>query len=801
MALFWLVVGSWGFTPDGEGGARQEWLWAAWWGDSAVVVFEDGRAGFGYTDIRVVWVDLLQQQAGGDVSLSDTTRLRVRTDPRVAGDGQVLLAAWTETDSLGSSQILGKRLRGGIGPASEAALLPMGGGVSQTAPVLAYAPGAGVFLVVAEADSAWTHDLWFRLIDAADTGSVRPLDSLHQRSRYAPDAAWIPAVQKFAVVWEAYGATWNSEVHFTWIGLDGSVDTLRWLAGDTALSASSPDVAAGPGDTLAVVYRWSTATGTGIHLLLLDTTGQVMGPPIPVNTDGTGAFRSPPHVETTPTGWMVTWSDDRDGVFRVYLREFTRDGTPVGPEIPVYPPGWASEHAFAFSSAGGPVVVAEVYRPTGEEDLFAAWVLTGDTLDLVQDQGTGDQQNLEAAPGVGGALVSWVDLGKPDSPGVYLRLLERDAPQSSPVGLGQGVRAVLATTPSWVFAALEEDTLGALQVRTIWLDPGTLGRDTSRVIWGVPGLMGLVGVSGDTGVLAVVQGNALFALRFGRSGVDTFLLNDTTGWTFPSDLRFVKCPAGLRLFWRDFTGAEDVVLSRRFGGDGTPDTLTDTVAMFPFGLYALDVACADSGGIWLFTGEPGGLVLYRWMGGRLDTIRNLPGSLHTPVVVSHPVYPRVVALAALEDVGGRDRVVWAVARPDTLWGLFPVDTPAVEVHHGEPHLVADTGGFWVVFTSNEDRRGVDGRAAFVGWPAWIPVEEAAGGKGFLQLAFDPRQKVLWMDTPVPARLRVVNLLGRVIRTGWVRGRTRWRLSTLRPGVYFIRMEGPGQHTTLKILVE
>ena len=749
-----------------------------------------------------MWVDLVNFQTSPDSALSDTVLLKSRTDPRVAGDSAHLLAAWTVSDPSGGSQVMGRRLRGTVGPAQVSPLLP-GGGTFQTHPALAWAPEIGAFLVVAEGETgSGGQDLWFRLIDATDTGSVHPLEAQHTRDRYAPAAAWSSARQAFAAVWEEYGPTWNAEVRLTWIAPNGTVDTpFVLLAGNDTLSASAPSVASGPGDTLAVAYRWDAPSGTGIALLLVDTAGQVLGNPIPVNTDGGSAFRSPPRVVSTPTGWAVAWSDDRDGVFRVYVRTFSRDGTPQGPETPVYPDGWASEHAFVFPLPGGTAVVAEVYRPDGEEDLMLASLPAGDTLDLVQDGGTADQLHPSGVLLGGQVLATWTDFSSPDSPWIFLRRLDPSGPAGSPVAVGPGFWSRVSATASWILVAREGvDSLGNTMLSVDWLDRQSLMPGPSLRVWGMHDEMDLVGLSGDTGLVALVAGPALWVLRVSPQGVDTFLLNDTTAWEFPSGPRFLSCGGNIRLVWKTYTGTQDDLLSRTFTPEGNPDSLQDTLMVFPSGLYGFDAACADSDRLWVLEEDPTDVRLLRVGIGLVDTIWALPANFHVGRVASHPDRPGVAAWVLLEDLGGRDRVVWGVSRADTSWGPVPVDTPAVEVHEQEPVLVADTAGLWVLYTSNEQRRGVDGMAARFPWPVWVFTAERASGVP-LQLVYDARRQMLRISTPVAARLQVVNLLGRVVREGRVRGRTLWRLSGLRPGVYFIRLTQPARQTSLKILVE
>ncbi len=793
------------FTPDSTGGTTQEWLWAVNWGDSAVVLVEDGRAGFGFTDMRLVWLDLTTWTVSPDQAVNDTALLRQRTDPRIAGDGPALLTAWSEALPGGGAQILGRRLRGVVGPAVVTPLLPMDPSVSQSSPALAYAPASQTYLVLAVADSALYTDLWFRLMDAADTGSVRALDPQHSTPRYAPDVAWMPVAQAFAVVWETYGPTWNSEIHFTRIFLNGAVDTLRPVAGDTSLDASAPDVAAGASDTVALVYRWLSGGASGIHLLLLDPTGRVLGPPIPVNTDAGSAYRTPPHLSVTPTGWAVTWADDRDGVLRVYLRTFARDGTPEGPEQAVYPAGWPSEHPFAFATPAGPVVVAEVYRPSGEEDILAARTSTGDTLNLILDEGTGDQQDLAGIPWPSGALAAWSDQGSPAQPRVYLRELGPTAPQGSPLLLGTGTTPFLDHTPGFLWAGwLALDTTWNTHLKVAWLDLSSLTRDTSRTLWDNPGEWALSGLSGDTGMLALIhQGRAVVALRFARTGtVDTFLVNDTTLWVYPAQPRWRSCQGLRHLYWKSFAGTQDMLFRKAFGPDGTPDTVQDTVALFPAGLYAYDVACADTG-LWIVTDEPTGVQVYRWRPGGVDT---LPlGVYHSPVIAAHPTLPRVAVVALLASSGGRDRVMWALVRPDTVWGPFPVDTPAVEVMQAEPHVIADSTGFWVLYTSNEQRRGVNGRARFFPWPAWVQRQESPTPPARLSVVYQPRLHRLLVAPGGPVYLRLLDLLGRRVVEGTLPASTEPRTWTLprdlRAGIYVVLLSTARERRTLKLMLE
>jgi len=805
MMLLTLALWVYVFTPDSTGGTTQEWLWAVDWGDSAVVLVEDGRAGFGFTDMRLVWLDLAAWSASPDQAVNDTALLRQRTEPRIAGDGTALLAAWSEALPGGGARIMGRRLRGTVGPATASPLLPMDPSVAQSSPALAYASGSSTYLVLAVADSALYTDLWFRLMDPADTGSVHALDPQHSTPRYAPDAAWMPAAQAFAVVWETYGPTWNSEIHFSRIFLNGTVDTLRLVAGDTSLDASAPDVAAGASDTVGLVYRWLNGTASGIHLLLLDTTGRALGPPIPVNTDAGSAYRTPPHLSVTPTGWAVTWADDRDGVLRVYLRTFARDGTPEGPEQAVYPAGWPSEHPFAFATLSGPVVVAEVYRPSGEEDILAARTATGDTLNLIQDDGTGDQQDLAGIPWPSGALVAWSDQGSPAQPRVYLRVLGPSAPLSDPLLLGIGTAPALAADTPWLWAAWDlPDTAGNTRLQVAWLDPSSLTRDTSRSLWDNPGEWALSGLQGDTALLAVVhQGRSLLSLRVARTGpVDTFLLNDTTLWAYPAQPRWRSCHGLRHLYWKSFVGTRDMLFRTAFGPDGTPDTVQDTVALFPAGLYAYDVACADTG-LWIVTDEPTGVQVYRRRPGGVDT---LPlGVYHSPVIAAHPTLPRVAVVALLASSGGRDRVMWALVRPDTVWGPFPVDTPAVEVMQGEPHVLADTAGFWVLYTSNEQRRGVNGRARFFPWPAWVGQEEFPAPFSRLSLVYLPRLRRIQVSPGETADLQLLDLLGRRVAAhrlpasaeprGWTLPRS------LPSGIYVVLLSTARERRTLKLMLE
>ena len=802
--LILMFAASWVFSPDSTGGTTQEWLWAVSWGDSAVVLVEDGRPGFGYTDMRVVWVDLVQHTAAPDSAVSLSGQLRHRTDPRVAGDASSLLAAWTETLPGGESRVMGRRLRGTVGPATPDFLLPMGNG-SQYSPALAFDPVDQRFLVLAEADSGLYHDLWFRLVDAADTGAVHPLDPLHTAPRYTPRVAWIPGLQRFGAVWVTYGPSWNSQVQFAWISPDGGVDTFRLVAGDSTLDSGDPDVAGDASDTVAVVYRWLNGSASGIHLLLLDSTGRALGPPVPVNTDTGWAYRTAPHVRTVSGGWVVTWADDRDGVLRVYARTFAHDGTPLGAEQAVYPAGWPSEHPFALYAPTGTVVVAEVYRPGGEEDILATWIATGDTLNLIRDEGTGDQQDLAALSTPDGLLAAWSDQGTPSFPGIFLRRLGPTSPLTDPVQVDTGRVPDLGLTSTWLLVGWQRsDSTGNTLLHLAWMDSPTLTRDTARILWVNPGEWSLAGLRADTGLVALVhQANALVVLRASRTGVDTFWMNDTTLWQYPGSPRWLNCSGTPELYWKTFTGSADLLLHRTFSSDGTPDTLPDTLMTFTGGLYSFDVACADSGGRWVVTEEPTGVQLYHFRPGGVDTLSL--GSYHTPVLSAHPGAPRNVAVAMLASQGGLDQVVWAVVRPDTVWGPFPVDTPQVEVMQAEPHVLADTAGFWVVYTSNELRQGVNGRVRFFPWPTWVGRGEAVPGRSRLVFAYHPLTHQLRLSPGGTVRLRLMDVLGRQVvdrRLPASRDPRVWTLPRgLRPGIYVLMVSTEREKRTLKIMLE
>ena len=152
---------------------------------------------------------------------------------------------------------------------------------------------------------------------------------------------------------------------------------------------------------------------------LFSSNGTPLGDNFMVNEEPGNTFQTYPAIAVDPNGnFMITWQDDRNGPWHIYLQRFQYDGTPIGVNFPVEDniyPDYQIIPAISVDGEGNYSVAWMDYR-NGNYDIFCRQFFndgtpTGESFQVNADTAS----TLQTWPRIsvqsdGRFIVAWTDL-------------------------------------------------------------------------------------------------------------------------------------------------------------------------------------------------------------------------------------------------------------------------------------------------------------------------------------------------------------------------------------------------------
>jgi hypothetical protein len=242
-----------------------------------------------------------------------------------------------------------------------------------------------------------------------------------------------------------FGSRYNSSLQ---------VDVPPFLVNDTSLGAfAGPyDFAIYPNGRLVVTWENYAVAGSSIQMRIYSAIGtSVLGPTV-VNTDVGPVNHWEPSVAIQPIGgFLITWEDYRNTQADVFARQFAGDGSAMGSDFGLVPPGPEALPQYtprvAYSSIAG-YVIAWVDLRLGQEIYMQQFSPTSGLISGNRLVSTGDIQvtNYDvdvAASALGNALVTWSTIGPSNN------IMCRQYSSSLVAAAQPAVQSLLTTGSRW----------------------------------------------------------------------------------------------------------------------------------------------------------------------------------------------------------------------------------------------------------------------------------------------------------------------------------------------------------------
>lgn len=218
------------------------------------------------------------------------------------------------------------------------------------------------FLVVWEADG----DIWncAMCANGALCGQANQLTADETKQSF-PDLAFDPANERFLVVWQDVEVVGGNQVSGNVVDALGSPLAEPFqIAGGDGLLRVSPRVAYNPDDSeYLVAYAVNEDFTSDIRGRRLTSGGGLIGEEIAISEHVDEVVQDWPNVAYIAPiqRYGVAWADGRDGVTEddIYGRWLSAEGTPIGPDRPVFRYyGVQTMPALAYSPDGSRSIVA-----------------------------------------------------------------------------------------------------------------------------------------------------------------------------------------------------------------------------------------------------------------------------------------------------------------------------------------------------------------------------------------------------------------------------------------------------------
>ena len=235
--------------------------------------------------------------------------------------------------------------------------------------------------------------------------------------QWSPSVGVCPA-GGFAVAWDDRRRN-QWDVYAQFYGRNGQplASDVRVNGDDGTADQTGVGVAGNRFDEFMVVWSDRRNGHGDIYGQRFDSAGNRLGPELRVNDDAGSANQSAPDVASLPDGgYVVVWSDGRNGNDDIYCQRLTRDGAVVGANFRVNDDQASSQQR--ISSIGmdrsGVICVGWEDERSGETDIYRVMLdadgrLIGPNLRLNDDAGSASQFYTAVAGGSGRFLAVWTD--------------------------------------------------------------------------------------------------------------------------------------------------------------------------------------------------------------------------------------------------------------------------------------------------------------------------------------------------------------------------------------------------------
>ncbi|HLL52939.1 MAG TPA: hypothetical protein VK447_05295, partial [Myxococcaceae bacterium] len=408
-------------------------------GAGYLVVWSDGRnRGEAYTDIYGARV-------GADGVVLDPEGLalcacpRAQEEPSVASDGSGYLVAWEDVRS-GSWDIYGTRVSAD-GTVHEPSGLPLSTVTEEQVTPAVASNGAGYLVAWNDTRGGDSRNIYATRV-GSDGAVHDPSGLLLSTLGANPN---LPAVASngtgYLVAWERWSAdNTSSDLMATRVGADGAVLDPAGLMLSRAPGYQRTPALTSNGTGYLVVWGDSRGASFDIYAARVTADGRVEDSGGLLLTGGANNQTSAA-VASNGTGFLVAWTDDREGFSVVYAVRLGADGAVLDPSgLRLGGAGRAFMPSVASNRSGYLVAWQEWTRGTGGHwDLYATRVSASGT---VQDPGglaISIEPRDQRAPSVGSDgsnyLIAWTDYRSGNIPDVYATVVGADGRVHHPSGV------------------------------------------------------------------------------------------------------------------------------------------------------------------------------------------------------------------------------------------------------------------------------------------------------------------------------------------------------------------------------